>query len=133
MIEYQSEVESSRHCLLDEDNADLQELEEEIARLKRNRHGVHRAALFMAALTALALTGLGYPAFLLENFPYAPRFIVNLAFALGLASLINLLICVGLGMAYRRKLDQRKEACLRLLTKLLTEARAARHVDQNRV
>jgi hypothetical protein len=44
---------------------------------------------------------------------------VNLVCALGVASLICLLVFVGLGMAYRKKLDQRREECRLLVTRLL--------------
>jgi Tfp pilus assembly protein PilN len=71
-------------------------------------------------LTALAAAGLGYPAILLENFPYdAPQFILNLVCALGLASLICLLVFTGLGMIYRNQLNQRREESRLLVTKLL--------------
>ncbi len=66
----------------------------------------------MVALTALVVVSLGYPAILVENFPYnAPPLIVNVICALGVGSLISLLAFAGLGMIYRKKQDQRKEAC----------------------
>ena len=71
-------------------------------------------------LTALAVAVLGYPAILVESFPYnTPQFIMNLVCALGLASPICLLVFMGLGMVYRRKLDQRREESRQLVAKLL--------------
>jgi hypothetical protein len=74
----------------------------------------------MAVLTALSIAGLGYPAILLANFPYsAPQSIINCICALGVASLVSLVAFVVLGMVYRKQLDQRREECRLLVTKLL--------------
>jgi hypothetical protein len=105
------EREFPRRCDLDDKSARRQELEE-ITQIERNARRVRRAARLMAALTALAVAGLGYPAILLQNFPYsAPHFVVNLICALGVGSLICLLAFAGLGMVYRKRQDRRKEAC----------------------
>jgi hypothetical protein len=74
----------------------------------------------MAILTALVVAGLGYGTVLVDNFPYnAPQFIVNLVYALGLGSLISLLTFMGLGLVYRKKLDQRREECRQRVARLL--------------
>jgi hypothetical protein len=55
-----------------------------------------------------------------DNFPYnAPQFIVNLVYVLGLGSLISLLTFMGLGLVYRKKLDQRREECRQRVATLL--------------
>ena len=120
MSEHQKHTEFLRHCLRYGDSAEHEALEKEIAQIQRDKCCVQRAMWLMAVLTALAVAGLGYPVILVENFPYnVPQFILNLACALGLASLICLLVFAGLGMVYRRKLDQRREECRQLVTKLL--------------
>ena len=56
---------------------------------------------------------------------FATQFIVQLFCVLSLGSLICILAFVGLGMVYRKTLDQRREECRRLATKLL-ESRLGR-------
>ena len=120
MSDHQRHTKFLRDCIRYDESARRQELMEEIVRLQRDARCVRRAMWLMAILTALAVAGLGYPAILVENFSYnTPQFIVNLICALGLASLICLLVFVGLGMAYRKKLDQRREECRQLVTRLL--------------
>lgn len=120
MSEHQKHTEFLRHCLRYGESAEHQALEEEIAQIQRNERCVQRAVWLMAILTALAVAGLGYPVILVEGFPYnVPQFTLNFVCALGAASLICLLVFAGLGMVYRRKLDQRREECRQLVTKLL--------------
>ena len=120
MSEHQKHTEFLRHCLRYGESTEHQALEKEINRIQRDRRCVQRAVWLMAILTAFAVASLGYPVILVENFPNnVPQFTLNLVCALGVASLICLLAFVGLGMAYRRKLDQRREECRQLVTKLL--------------
>jgi len=77
----------------------------------------------MVMLTALAAVVLGYGVVLVDNFPYnTPQFIIDIICALGVGSLLCLVFFVGLELFYRWKLDQRREECRLLVTKLL-EAR----------
>jgi len=102
-----------------------EKLEEEITQIQRRAGGVRRAAWLMAALTALAVAGFGYPAILLENIPdRAQQLIVTLFCALGVGSMISLLAFAGLGMVYRKRLCQRRLKYYQLVAKLL-EARLA--------
>ena len=120
MSEHQKHTEFLRHCLRYGESTEHQALEEKITQIQRDERCVQRAVWLMAILTALVVAGLGYPVILVENFPYsAPQFIVNLICALGVASLICLLVFVGLGMAYRKKLDQQREECRQLVARLL--------------
>ena len=120
MSEHQKHTEFLRHCLRYGESTEHQALEKEITRIQRDERCVQRAVWLMAILTAFAVAGLGYPVILVENFPSnVPQFTLNLVCALGVASLICLLAFVGLGMAYRRKLDHRREECRQLVTKLL--------------
>ncbi len=120
MRDHHNQTEFLKHCLGYDESARCRELRQQISRIQRDGRCVRRAVWLMAALTALALAGLGYPAIMLANFPYsAPQTIVNLFCALGVASLISLLAFVILGMVYRKMLDQRREECRRLVIKLL--------------
>ena len=122
MSEYRRETEFLRRCILYDASAGRRELQAEIIRIERARRCVHRAAWLMAVLTALALAFISYPAIMLTNFPYsAPRFIVNLVCALGMGSLISLLIYLAMGMVYRRRLDQRRRECCQMVTRLLED------------
>ncbi len=120
MSEHQRETAFLQQCIRYDETTEHQSLEQEITQLQRDERCVQRAVWLMAVLIALAVAGLGYPAILVESFPYnVPRFIMNLGCALGGAALTWLLVFVGLGMAYRRKLNQRREECRQLITRLL--------------
>jgi hypothetical protein len=128
MSEHQRHTEFLRRCILYDESARRHELVEGIARIQCDARCVRRAAWLMAILTALTVAGFGYGTVLVDNFPYnAPQFIVNLIYALGLGSLISLLAFAGLGMVYRRQLDQRREECRQRVARLL-ESRLGRPV-----
>ena len=121
MSEHEKQTEFLKECLRYEESTGRQKLEQEISQIQRDERCVQRAVWLMAGLTALAVAGFVYPTILLENFPYsAPPFIVNLVCALGMGAAISLLAFVGLGKVYRKKLDQRREECRQLVTRLLT-------------
>jgi len=123
MSAYQTDTPRLRRRIRPGERAGGQELEEEIAHIQRNARCVQRAEGLMAILTTLAVAGLGYPSILLENFPYnAPPLIMHLFYALGVGSVISLLTFAGLGVVYRKKLDQRAEARRRLVAKLFEPA-----------
>ena len=120
MSEHQKHTEFLRQCILYDESARRQELHEGITQIQRDARCVQRAAWLMAMLTALVVAGLGYAVILMDNFPYnIPQFIINIICGLGLGSLISLLAFVGLGMIYRRKLDQQREECRQLVARLL--------------
>src|ERR1035438_9956551 len=120
MSEHQKHTEFLRHCLRYGESTEHQKLEEGITQVQRDARCVRRAVWLMAILTALFVAGLGYGTVLVANFPYnAPRFIVNLIYALGLGSLISLLAFAGLGLVYRLKLDRRREECRQRVARLL--------------
>jgi hypothetical protein len=119
MSEHEKHTEFLKRCIHYDESARRLKLAEEIARIQCDMRCVGRAAWLMAILTALAVAGLVYPAILVENFHDVPQFVMNLVFALGLASLFCFLVFKGVGMVYRVKLDQRREECRELVTKLL--------------
>jgi hypothetical protein len=89
-----------------------EELEQEIAQIRRKARCAQRAAGLMALLTALAAAGLVYPAVLLENYlSMAPRFVINLTYAVGAGSVISLVAFACLASLYRKKLRLRKDQC----------------------
>ena len=120
MSEHQKHTEFLRHCLRYGESTEHKELEEGITQVQRDARCVRRAVWLMAMVAALVMAGLGYGTVLVDNFPYnAPQFIVNLIYALGLGSLISLVVFAGLEMVYRWKLDQRREECRQRVARLL--------------
>ena len=97
---------------------------ERMAQIERDERTLRRAVWLVARLIALAVVGMGYSALLMDNYPEGTpgsvtHFIVRGCYALGLGSLICLLSFLGLGMVYRKNLDQRREECRELVTRLL--------------
>jgi len=119
MNEHQRETAFLRECIRYAESPEHQSVEKEIVQIQRDERCIQRAAWLMATLTVLAVAGVGYPAILVERFPYnTPRLIIEIICALGLASMICLVVFVGLGMAYRKKLNHRREQCRQLITRL---------------
>jgi hypothetical protein len=120
MRDHHNQTEFLKHCLGYDESARCRELRLQLTKIQSDEKCVRSAVWLMAVLTALSIAGLGYPAILLANFPYsAPQSIVNCICALGVASLVSLVAFVVLGMVYRKQLDQRREECRLLVTKLL--------------
>lgn len=127
MSKYERETAFLRQCLLYDDTAERHKLEERITQLQRDERCVRRAVWLMALLIALAMAGLCYSAVFLAHYPqstsqFFTQFISKVFCALGLGSIICMLAFVGLGVVYRREMDQGREDGRRLATKLL-EAR----------
>ena len=124
MNEHERQTAFLRQCLLYDDTAERHKLEERIAELQRDEICVRRAVWLMALFAALAMAGLGYAAVFEADYPlnpsqFATRFVIKVLGALGAGSLICLLAFLGLGAVYRKELDQRREQCRRLATKLM--------------
>jgi hypothetical protein len=124
MSEHQRETAFLRQCLLYDDTAECHKLEEGITQVQRDERCVRRAVLLMALLTALAAAGLCYAVVFLEDYPHnmtrlLTPFIVKVFCALGVGSLICMLAFGGLRVVYRKELEQRRDDCRRLATKLL--------------
>jgi hypothetical protein len=78
----------------------------------------------MVLFAALAMAGLCYAVVFLEDYPlnlsqFTAQSILKALCALGVGSLICLVAFLGLGAIYRKELDQRREECRRLATKLI--------------
>lgn len=120
MTEYQKETAFLRYVMAFDDTAERRELEERVAQVQRDERCAQRAASLMALVSALFAAALSYAVILHENFPYVrSQFVFNLLCALGLASLISLMVLMGLSMNYRRKLNRLRAECRCLVTKLL--------------
>ncbi len=120
MSEHEKHTEFLRQCVLYDESARRQELAEGISQIQREMRCVRRALWLVAILTALVVAGLGYGVILGDNFPYnMPQFIINIICSFGLGSLISILGFIGLGMLYRQKLNQHRDECRQLVTKLL--------------
>jgi hypothetical protein len=124
MSEHQKQTDFLRQCLLYDDTGERHKLEERITQLQRDEICVRRAVWLMALFAALAMAGLCYAAVFVPGHPlnlseYTGLLIIKLFCALGIGSLICLLAFLGLGVVYRKELDQRREECRQLATKLL--------------
>ena len=125
MKDYQRQTEFLRQCIRYNDTAEHRHLETRITELQRDEICVRRAVWLMALLAALAMAGLCYAIILLTD--HHPRnlaaiselFIIKALCALGMGSMICLLAFLGLGLMYRKELDQRREACRRLAKEFL--------------
>jgi hypothetical protein len=127
MSEHDKDTAFLRQCILYDDSAERQKLEESISQLQRNERCVRRAVGLMAVLIAVALAGICYGAIFLVEYPQDMTYlttplIVRIFCALGVGALICVLAFGGLGLIYRKELDQRREECRQLAAKLL-EAR----------
>ena len=120
MGDHQKHTEFLRECIRYDESARRQELMEEIVRIQRDARCVRRAVWLMAILIALAAFGYGYGTALVNNFPYnIPQFIINTFCVLVVSWLISILAFAVLGIAYRMKLDRRREECRQIVTRLL--------------
>ncbi|MEK7674641.1 MAG: hypothetical protein AAB676_02240 [Verrucomicrobiota bacterium] len=120
MSAYQRETTFLREVIAYDDTAERHRLEETITQAQRDECCVRCAVWLMVLVIALAVTGLGYCAVFLEDFPgNNSQLVVRLLFALALGALISLLVYVGFWVVYRRELDRRQEECRRLVALLL--------------
>jgi len=124
LSEHQKETAFLRRCISFEEGADGRQLDERIVQVLRDERCLRRAAWLMTLVTALMMACFGYLAVLLDDFPehmslFATLFITKTVCALGIGSLISLLIFVVLGIRCRRELNLRREECRRFVTNLL--------------
>ena len=127
MSEHQKQTAFLRERLLYDDTPDRHKLEQRITQIQHDERCVRRAVWLMALFAALAVAGLCYCVIFLLDHPLSmsqllTHFTAKVFCALALGSLICMLSFMGLGAIYRKELDQRREECRRLATKLM-EAR----------
>jgi hypothetical protein len=124
MSDSQRDTAFLRQCLRYDDSNERHQLEARITQAHGDERCVRRAVWLMALLTGLSMAGLCYAAVFLTDHPqnvsqFITPFVVKVLCALGLGSLICMLVFMGLAMVYRKELDQSREACRRLAVKLL--------------
>jgi hypothetical protein len=120
MTEYQKETAFLRYVMAFDDTAERRELEERVAQVQRDERCAQRAASLMALVSALFAAALSYAVILHENFPYArSELVFNLLCGFGSASLISVVVLVGLSLTYHTKLNRLRAECRFLVTKLL--------------
>ena len=124
MSEHQRETAFLRRVILYDDSAERHKLEGRITQIQREERCVRRAVWLMVLLAALAAAGLGCCAILYPDYPentsrFMTRFGSKAFGALGLGALICLPAFLGLGLRYRKQMDEWREECRRLATNLL--------------
>jgi hypothetical protein len=120
MTEHQRETAFLKYVIAFDDTAERRELEGRIAHVQRDARCVRRAASLLALVSALFAAALVYAVILQEDYPYnGSQFIIKLLCELGVASLISLVVLMGVSLTYRGKLNRLREECRRLVTRLL--------------
>jgi hypothetical protein len=120
MSEHQKDTEFLRRIIVYGDTEEHHELEKRIAQVQRDERCVQRVALGALLFALAAMVGLAYTAILEENFPYnESQFLVTILYAVFLASLISVVTFSILLMVYRKRLNQLREECRHLVTKLV--------------
>ena len=132
MSEHQKQTDFLTKCLLYDVTAESQNLAERVAQVQQDERRVRRALRLMAVLAMLAVVGICYSAIFLAYYPqnvlgFTTQFITQVFCVLGLISTICLLVFAYLGVVYRSELDQRREECRELVTKVM-ESRMGRPV-----
>ncbi|HTD65155.1 MAG TPA: hypothetical protein VK846_01325 [Candidatus Limnocylindria bacterium] len=118
--EHQREMSFLRHLMLYDETEERHVRENKLTCAESNERCARRAVWLMAVFTALAVVGLGYAAMLLEDFPpNSSQFVTRIFCALGLASLVSLLTFVGFWLVSRGKLDDERDGCRRLVTRIV--------------
>jgi len=118
--EHHKEMSFLNHLMLYGETDERQVMGEKLAGAERNERCARRAVWLMVVFTTMAVLGLGYAVLLLDEFtPNTARFVTRTFGAIGLASLVSLLAFVGFWLVSRGKLDDQREGCRRLVTKIV--------------
>jgi hypothetical protein len=109
-----------QHLMHYDDTAERHELEKKILQAQSKERSTRRAVWLMGVLTAMAVVGLGYSAILLEDFPQnKTQLLMRIFYALGLASLISLLVFAGFWLICLGELNEQRERCRRFITRVV--------------
>jgi hypothetical protein len=120
MSKQKRETEFLRKCIRYDESARRRELEATITQIQRDQQCVRSGTWLMGVLLLLAVIALGYAGLFVDNFPYHPsQRLFHILIALGAGSLISMLAFECLGVAYRRRLNQRCDECRSLVAGLL--------------
>ena len=131
LSDHQREMSFLRHMMLYSETEERHELEAKLTGAEINERSARRAVWLMAVLTGLALAGLGFAAIMLVDFPQnTSQLIIRIFCALGLASLVSLIAFVGYWIISHATLDDRREDCRRLVTRIV-ESRLGKPADRS--
>jgi hypothetical protein len=120
MSNSERQTELLTQCIRHDDTGQLYVQEQKVAQIEGEERCLCRAVWLMAALTGFAVVGAGYSLILLKDLmPYQTNLIFHLFRVLGVASLISLLVYVGLWIARRARLEQERAQCRSLMQDLL--------------
>jgi hypothetical protein len=123
MTEYRRQVAFLKTLLSYSDDEEHRDLQERMAQTEKNEHCLLCACRLVGMIGAFGLMGLGYSAVLLpEFFHHSPHLLVQFFSALGLGSVMCLLVFVGLWFYYRSAVNRIHDECRRIVTRML-EAR----------
>jgi hypothetical protein len=111
MTERERQSEFLRRLLKDE-TQECRRLRERLQQAEQNEHSIRRALLLMVVIAVFAMVGLGYSAVLLpEFFDNATPFLVKLFCALGLGSVLCMVLFGACWLYYRNTSNQVNSDC----------------------
>lgn len=124
MNEHEKETAFLRQCVSYEEGPASRQLLERIAQIQRDDRCLQRAIWLMGMLAAVAVFCFGYLAVFSDDFPahmslFAGQFAARVISALGIGSVISLLVFAGLRLKSRSELNTRRDECRQLVTNLL--------------
>ncbi len=122
--EHERETAFLRRCIRYDLSATGSQLDERICQVQRDERCLRRAAWLMAVVAMLAIAGLGYGAVLLDDFPlhmsaFTSDYVIKGFCAMGIGSLLCLVVFSCVALIYRRELNHRREECRRRVTKFM--------------
>lgn len=137
--EHEKETAFLRQCIRYDASTAGKQLDERIRQVQRDERCLRRGLRLITLAAVLATAGIAYGAILLDDFPtrlsvFTSLFVIKLFCAVGIGSLICMVAFTGVGVLYRRELNQRRDECRRRVTKLLEtrlgEPQAEHHIGQ---
>jgi hypothetical protein len=120
MSEYQKQAAFLKSLMRYEDNAEHRLLAERLSTAERNERCLLGACRLVSVIALFGLAGLGYSAVLLPQFfDNSTHTIVQFFGALGLGSLMCLLVFGALWLWYRGTVNRIHEECRHLITSMI--------------
>ena len=120
MSEHEKQAAFLKTLLTFNDSEEHRRLQERITSAEREERCIRCACRLVGLVALLALAGLGYSAVLLpEFFSNSRNLLVQFFCALGLGSVLCLLVFVGLWFWYRSAVNKFHDQCRKLITALM--------------